>query len=428
MKPIFSNLALTVSTALLLCTAASSVAQTAAPKNVSKISIAVVPNLVKFDVTRFDVTVGAEVEVEFFNPCVLPHNLVLVQPEAEGPLTAAVGAMGLEGMEKHFVPEVPGIVAATKLLQPGKKETLRFKAPETPGEYPYVCTFPGHWFTMRGVMGVVKAGQQLSAATKSTSAGPQVPDALRDSGMKHKPLGTMEKPFVMRSFVPDPGLDPVVFAHHFRATPAVRYDPNTRQDILEKKKDPATGETVEVPTIVPTQPGIAGAIAVNHGREFSYVWDSTECRLMYAWRGGFLDMNWYWGKEPGSGRPKIYIPKLMGAMVYRASGKSPTAGEADEVPKFGGYRMVQNMPEFRYQIGKSTIHERIAPSTDGGFELKVRVEGAPREWRVSPADRNFVDVVGIPSGPVLGDFTVRVKDRPEPAFPDEPFEPTPKKK
>jgi plastocyanin len=387
-----------------------------------------VPNLVKFDVTRFDVTVGAEVEVEFFNPCVLPHNLVLVQPEAEGPLTAAVGAMGLEGMEKHFVPEVPGIVAATKLLQPGKKETLRFKAPETPGEYPYVCTFPGHWFTMRGVMGVVKAGQQLSAATKSTSAGPQVPDALRDSGMKHKPLGTMEKPFVMRSFVPDPGLDPVVFAHHFRATPAVRYDPNTRQDILEKKKDPATGETVEVPTIVPTQPGIAGAIAVNHGREFSYVWDSTECRLMYAWRGGFLDMNWYWGKEPGSGRPKIYIPKLMGAMVYRASGKSPTAGEADEVPKFGGYRMVQNMPEFRYQIGKSTIHERIAPSTDGGFELKVRVEGAPREWRVSPADRNFVDVVGIPSGPVLGDFTVRVKDRPEAAFPDEPFEPTPKKK
>ena len=99
---------------------------------------------------------------------------------------------------------------------------------------------------------------------------------------------------------------------------------------------------------------------------------------MYAWRGGFLDMNWYWGKEPGSGRPKIYIPKLMGAMVYRASGKSPTAGGADEVPKFGGYRMVQNMPEFWYQIGTSTIRERIAPSADGGFELKVRVEGAPR--------------------------------------------------
>ena len=428
MKPIFTKLVLTLSTALLLCTASSSMAQTAAPKNGSKVSIAVVPNLVKFDVTRFDATVGSEVEVNFSNPCVLPHNFVLVKPEAEAALTAAVGAMGLEGMEKHFLPDVPGIVAATKLLQPGKKETLRFTAPETPGEYPYVCTFPGHWFTMRGVMCVVKAGQKLSTAIKSTTAGPQVPDALRDSGMTHKPLGTMEKPFVMRSFVPDPGLDPAVFANHSRATSAVRYDPNTRQDIFEKKKDPATGETVEVPTVVPTRPGIAGAIAVNHGKDFSYVWDSTECRLMYAWRGGFLDMNWYWGKEPGSGRPKIYIPKLMGAMVYRASGKSPTAGGADEVPKFGGYRMVQNMPEFWYRIGKSTIRERIAPSAEGGFELKVRVEGAPREWRVLPSDRDFVDVVGVPVGPILGDFTVRVKDRPEPAFPDEPFEPTPKKK
>lgn len=428
MKPIFTKLALTVSTALVFCIVDSGVAQTATPKNVSKVSIAVVPNLVKFDVTRFDVTAGAEVQVDFSNPCVLPHNLVLVQPEAEAALTAAVGAMGLEGMEKQFVPEVPGIVAATKLLQPGKKETLRFKAPETPGEYPYVCTFPGHWFTMRGVMRVFKEGQKLSGTVKSTTAGPQVPDALRDSGMTHKPLGTMEKPFVIRSFVPDPGLDPAVFTNHSRATPAVRYDPNTRQDIFEKKQDPATGETIEVPTVVPTQHGIAGAIAVNHGKEFSYVWDSTECRLMYAWRGGFLDMNWYWGKEPGSGRPKIYIPKLMGAMVYRASGKSPTADGTAEVPSFGGYRMVQNMPEFWYKVGKSTIRERIVPSAEGGFELKVRVEGAPREWKVPPADREFVNVLGVPNGPVLGDFTVRVKDRLEPAFADEPFEPAPKKK
>ena len=27
-------------------------------------------------------------------------------------------------------------------------------------------------------------------------------------------MGTLEKPFVMRSFVGDPGLDPAVFAHH----------------------------------------------------------------------------------------------------------------------------------------------------------------------------------------------------------------------
>jgi azurin len=428
MKSSFTNLALSFGAALLFFTASGSVAQTAESKNVSKVSITVLPNLVKFDVTRFDVTAGAEVELDFSNPCVLPHNLVLVQPEAEAALTAAVGAMGLEGMEKQFVPEVPGIVAATKLLQPGNKEKLRFKAPEAPGEYPYVCTFPGHWFTMRGVMRVLKAGQKLSGTLKTTVAATQVPDALRDSGMKHKPLGTFEKPYVMRSFVPDPGLDSAVFANHSRAKPAVRYDPNTRQDILEKKKDPATGQTIEVPAVVPTQPGIAGAIAVNHGKEFSYVWDSTECRLMYAWRGGFLDMNWYWGKEPGSGRPKIYIPKLMGAMVYRASGRSPTAGRVDEVPRFGGYQMVQNRPEFWYQIGASTIREQIVPMVEGGFELQVRVEGAPREWKVAAADKDFVQVSGAHRGAVLGEITIRFKDRPEPAFADEPFEPASKKK
>ena len=415
-------------TALALCLWAchQAVAQVEDQKSATRISITVVPNLVKFDVTRFDVSVGSEVELSFSNPCVLPHNLVLVKPEAEAPLTAAVGAMGLEGMEKHFVPDVPGILAATKLIQPGKKETLKFKAPEAPGEYPYVCTFPGHWFTMRGVMRVLEAGKKLSSMVKTSSSAPQVPDALQSSGVTHKPLGTLEKPYVIRTFAPSLGLDALVFSNHFQAKPAVRYDPNTRLDIFEKRRDPSTGETVDVPSIVPMLPGIAGAIAVNHGKEFSYVWDSTECRLMYAWRGGFMDMNWYWGKEPGSGRPKVYIPRLIGAVVYRATGRSPITGDAGEPPRFGGYRMVENTPEFWYRVGRSTVRERVVPQVAGGFEIRVAVEGASREWKVQPADREFVRVLKHEAG--QGELRVQIKDRLEPAFPDEPFEPAVKKK
>ena len=29
-----------------------------------------------------------------------------------------------------------------------------FDAPTEPGEYPFVCSFPGHWMTMRGVLRV----------------------------------------------------------------------------------------------------------------------------------------------------------------------------------------------------------------------------------------------------------------------------------
>ena len=42
----------------------------------------------------------------------------------------------------------------TKLLMPNTAETLRFTAPTAPGDYPYLCTFPGHWVIMRGMMHV----------------------------------------------------------------------------------------------------------------------------------------------------------------------------------------------------------------------------------------------------------------------------------
>jgi azurin len=39
-------------------------------------------------------------------------------------------------------------------VNPQGGQILRFRAPETPGSYPYVCTFPGHWVIMNGVMEV----------------------------------------------------------------------------------------------------------------------------------------------------------------------------------------------------------------------------------------------------------------------------------
>ncbi len=312
----------------------AALAQKPAKAETLKVSINVVPGAIRFETTRFDVTAGARVTLTLSNDCVMPHNLILIKPEAEPALVAAVNTMGLEGMDKHFVPDVPGIIAATKLLQPFSKEQLSFSAPEAEGDYPYVCTFPGHWFTMRGVMRVRAAGVALAAPVKSGGNVEQVPDALKNSGMTHKPLGTPEKPFVMRTFAPDPGLDPAVFAHHGVGKNGVKYDPATRLDVAEKVTDPATGEVRQVPLVVKAEKGIAGAIAVNHGLEFSYVWDSTECRLLYVWRGGFLDMNTYWGKEPGSGRPKMYIPLLMGHLVYRASGSMPLEGGCQNRPRF----------------------------------------------------------------------------------------------
>ena len=48
-------------------------------------------------------------------------------------------------------------LAHARLLQENfKKFTLTFKVPDVAGDYPYVCTFPGHWSMMNGIMKVTK--------------------------------------------------------------------------------------------------------------------------------------------------------------------------------------------------------------------------------------------------------------------------------
>ena len=45
------------------------------------------------------------------------------------------------------------------MIGPTRKSQVhvfRFQAPKQPGIYPYVCTFPGHWIIMKGVMVVAK--------------------------------------------------------------------------------------------------------------------------------------------------------------------------------------------------------------------------------------------------------------------------------
>ena len=123
---------------LLGATSSSAPAQQPQKKNVAqtarKISVDVIPNLVKFDTTRFEVHAGSPVELNFRNGCVIPHNLVIFQPGSEATVLAAVEAMGAEGVEKQFVPNIPAIVAATKLLPSGQKQTLRFNTPDVEGE------------------------------------------------------------------------------------------------------------------------------------------------------------------------------------------------------------------------------------------------------------------------------------------------------
>ena len=118
------------------------------------IRIGTVKHQLKFDKTEFTVEAGKEIEIIFENSDTLPHNLLLAHPGALEEVGALADKMALQpdGMSKHFIPDSPKVLKSTKLLQEGKSETLKIKAPETKGDYLYICTFPGHWRTMYGKM------------------------------------------------------------------------------------------------------------------------------------------------------------------------------------------------------------------------------------------------------------------------------------
>ncbi|MEM9479004.1 MAG: PVC-type heme-binding CxxCH protein [Verrucomicrobiota bacterium] len=108
----------------------------------------------RYDVTKLETTAGKQTRIIFANPDALPHNLVLVNPGKATDVGNAAMAMGADGFTKQFIPESSDILAYTDMIDRGVEVELDFVAPEIPGDYEYVCTFPGHAFLMRGVLTV----------------------------------------------------------------------------------------------------------------------------------------------------------------------------------------------------------------------------------------------------------------------------------
>ncbi len=122
------------------------------------ISIRPLPHLMIFEQREVTVEAGQAVEIVFENIDIMPHNLVITQPgkmEAVG-RAAEAGQKDEEMIARQFVPKSADVLHATKLLNPGETQRLAFIAPSQPGDYPFVCTYPGHWITMNGVMHVVE--------------------------------------------------------------------------------------------------------------------------------------------------------------------------------------------------------------------------------------------------------------------------------
>lgn len=109
----------------------------------------------KYDQTSITVKAGTKVQLTFDNTDDMPHNVVITTPGAADEVGTAALNLGLNGERAHYVPQSPKVLFYTGLLQPGKSETIYLTAPTKPGNYPFVCTYPGHYLVMRGILKVV---------------------------------------------------------------------------------------------------------------------------------------------------------------------------------------------------------------------------------------------------------------------------------
>ena len=131
----------------------------AAPaSDVTKVKLGVIPAVMKFDKTEFEVKAGGKVVVLFTNEkCPLQHNLLILKPGTKEKVGAEADKLLADpnAMKNNYVPNSPDIlVKGNKLIGIGGSDLIEFTAPTEPGDYPFICTFPGHWRLMNGVMKV----------------------------------------------------------------------------------------------------------------------------------------------------------------------------------------------------------------------------------------------------------------------------------
>ncbi len=271
----------------------------------------------RFDPPRFEVKPGHEViiSLENLDSTDQMHNFVLAKPGAREALVNASMLLAEKGPALEYVPPSTEILVHSALLGPDKKAALRMTMPTSPGVYPYVCTFPGHGLVMYGAAYV---GVKMPPLAKDKN----VPASATQSFI----AGAGRRPFVQRIFMPDCG---------------------------------------------------PSAIAVALPGDVNACWDAGQCRLRYAWKGGFIDATKNWA---GSGKD---LPVVLGDVFWKAPQDvfPLRIGGADAaVPKvkFLGYRLIKGFPEFHYTVDGTEVFESLnALPKGGGVTAAFRIEKAP---------------------------------------------------
>ena len=267
-------------------------------------------NGLKYDKVRFSVKPGSEVLLTLTNVSDMPHNLLITKPGARDIVVKAALQLAQKGPDMNYVPAIDDVLWSIPVISPGQEAFVKFKAPEQEGNYPYVCTYPGHGFVMFGEMHVTRNDSVTETRTEK--------DTAKVIASPHP--YALTPPYLYHTFIDGAG--------------------------------PA-------------------AIAVNLPHNISYCWDADACYLQMAWKGGFIDISDIWeGHFDASAKvlgDVFFTDKTGFPLRLTESGSIPDV-------RYKGYRLVEKYPEFHYTLNGTDVYELIRPKGDGfGLIREFRV-------------------------------------------------------
>lgn len=270
--------------------------------------IGTLPGKLRFDIELFEVKPNVEIKLILKNTDEMQHNLIICRPGEKVAMKVAQTAwlLGAQAIEKQYVPDLPEVLVHTKVVNPGQEDSVTFTTPGEEGDYPYVCTIPGHAFSMKGVMRVTP-----------DPAAPKLVQASEDKeGRKQLHLHVNDKPLVKRGYV-----------------------------------EGGPGRSILV--------GLPGGV--------NYCFDAETCCVRFGWFGMFLDVGPDWGDHPGhrGGKPVKTLGERfkVGAidLPVRIGGPSLTPQV-----EFKGYEWDGgNVPVMRFLVNGAPVKQTVRPAPQG---------------------------------------------------------------
>jgi plastocyanin len=278
----------------------------------------------QYNIARFKVKPGSRVKLTLTNVSDMNHNLLITKPGMRLDVVNTALKLAEKGPQMDYIPNMEAVLWSIPVVSNGQTKSVTFTAPTQTGVYPYVCTYPGHGFSMYGAMYVTE-NENLPDIANDTN----IPESRRKDSTKANQTAQGEKTDVN----PHPyALIPPYFYHVF------------------------------IEGASPT------AIAVHLPQQLSYCWDAGACRLAFAWQGGFLDMSDLWkGHFDASA-------KVFGDIFFRDNTDYPIRlGKNATVPtvKYKGFRLVDRYPEFHYTLNGIDVYELIRQKEDSLGIIRV---------------------------------------------------------